>query len=39
MDTEMIKLKIKCYQKFIEIVDIKIRHGSLSKKSKIFLIK
>ena len=39
MDTEIIKLKIKCFQKFVQIVDIKIRHGTLSKKSKIFLIK
>ena len=39
MDTEMIKLKIKCFQKFVNIVDIKNRQGSLSKKSKIFLIK
>ena len=28
MDTEMIKLKIKCFQKFVQIVDIKNRHGS-----------
>ena len=24
----MIKLKIKCFQKFVQIVDIKIRHGT-----------
>ena len=28
MDTEMIKLKIKCFQKFVQIVDIKNRHGT-----------
>jgi hypothetical protein len=28
MDTEIIKLKIKCFQKFVNISDIKNRHGS-----------